>query len=123
FSSRRRHTRFSRDWSSDVCSSDLAQIRLAADHDIQPARQRATEGIPGLAAHDDRLAEGHGLEVLEVRRQVPGHLVVETDHPVAGQGGDHGEGKSSAIHGRENNAGMFALRTKSGKGYPQLSFC
>src|SRR5690606_40959574 len=24
FSSRRRHTRFSRDWSSDVCSSDLA---------------------------------------------------------------------------------------------------
>src|SRR5690606_40712434 len=26
FSSRRRHTRFSRDWSSDVCSSDLAII-------------------------------------------------------------------------------------------------
>src|SRR5690606_39527966 len=25
FSSRRRHTRFSRDWSSDVCSSDLGQ--------------------------------------------------------------------------------------------------
>src|SRR5690606_40887234 len=25
FSSRRRHTRFSRDWSSDVCSSDLFQ--------------------------------------------------------------------------------------------------
>src|SRR5690606_39779085 len=25
FSSRRRHTRFSRDWSSDVCSSDLKQ--------------------------------------------------------------------------------------------------
>src|SRR5690606_40132385 len=25
FSSRRRHTSFSRDWSSDVCSSDLAQ--------------------------------------------------------------------------------------------------
>src|SRR5690606_40725471 len=26
FSSRRRHTRFSRDWSSDVCSSDLKQL-------------------------------------------------------------------------------------------------
>src|SRR5690606_41188357 len=25
FSSRRRHTRFSRDWSSDVCSSDLLE--------------------------------------------------------------------------------------------------
>src|SRR5690606_41178531 len=26
FSSRRRHTRFSRDWSSDVCSSDLVFV-------------------------------------------------------------------------------------------------
>src|SRR5690606_39317168 len=26
FSSRRRHTRFSRDWSSDVCSSDLVSV-------------------------------------------------------------------------------------------------
>src|SRR5690606_39970679 len=29
FSSRRRHTRFSRDWSSDVCSSDLASLALS----------------------------------------------------------------------------------------------
>src|SRR5690606_41092491 len=28
FSSRRRHTRFSRDWSSDVCSSDLVDFLL-----------------------------------------------------------------------------------------------
>src|SRR5690606_41054637 len=27
FSSRRRHTRFSRDWSSDVCSSDLLMLQ------------------------------------------------------------------------------------------------
>src|SRR5690606_39932134 len=31
FSSRRRHTRFSRDWSSDVCSSDLVDGR----HQVQ----------------------------------------------------------------------------------------
>src|SRR5690625_6356448 len=30
FSSRRRHTRWPRDWSSDVCSSDL----LAVQHDV-----------------------------------------------------------------------------------------
>src|SRR5690606_40310844 len=30
FSSRRRHTRFSRDWSSDVCSSDLGWGTLIA---------------------------------------------------------------------------------------------
>src|SRR5690606_40642141 len=30
FSSRRRHTRFSRDWSSDVCSSDLKETLVVA---------------------------------------------------------------------------------------------
>src|SRR5690606_41164425 len=37
FSSRRRHTRFSRDWSSDVCSSDLVwpvPLSLATTHGI-----------------------------------------------------------------------------------------
>src|SRR5690554_7337049 len=31
FSSRRRHTRCGRDWSSDVCSSDLNQLRALLD--------------------------------------------------------------------------------------------
>src|SRR5699024_11651572 len=31
FSSRRRHTRSKRDWSSDVCSSDLTVIRATPD--------------------------------------------------------------------------------------------
>src|SRR5690606_5733980 len=33
FSSRRRHTRFSRDWSSDVCSSDLPKPQSSGDHE------------------------------------------------------------------------------------------
>src|SRR5215217_9457072 len=33
FSSRRRHTRYWRDWSSDVCSSDLRQVQLQAARD------------------------------------------------------------------------------------------
>src|SRR2546429_6495881 len=45
FSSRRRHTRCSRDWSSDVCSSDLS-AGLEAD-----LRVRAVaEGLVGAAA-------------------------------------------------------------------------
>src|SRR5690606_40201315 len=42
FSSRRRHTRFSRDWSSDVCSSDLVTFLPAklAHHDHGPGRVR-----------------------------------------------------------------------------------
>src|SRR5207302_6783545 len=42
FSSRRRHTRFSRDWSSDVCSSDLD---AASQH-------RLLRGKPCVAALD-----------------------------------------------------------------------
>src|SRR5690606_41196926 len=34
FSSRRRHTRFSRDWSSDVCSSDLGPMTLPANKEV-----------------------------------------------------------------------------------------
>src|SRR5690606_510394 len=38
--SRRRHTRFSRDWSSDVCSSDLdfPAAQVASDLDLNPYR-------------------------------------------------------------------------------------
>src|SRR5207302_4470487 len=50
FSSRRRHTRFSREWSSDVCSSDLFIVqavrqvpaKLAAFREGLNAQQRAT---------------------------------------------------------------------------------
>src|SRR6266511_4552150 len=48
FSSRRRHTRFSRDWSSDVCSSDLAlgeALRLAGDLDGARDLLRLSLGI------------------------------------------------------------------------------
>src|SRR5690554_7035721 len=34
FSSRRRHTRCGRDWSSDVCSSDLHQTELVTHADV-----------------------------------------------------------------------------------------
>src|SRR5207302_6878171 len=42
FSSRRRHTRFSRDWSSDVCSSDLVLadvVRPASTRFMGPPRR------------------------------------------------------------------------------------
>src|SRR2546422_9645798 len=48
FSSRRRHTRCSRDWSSDVCSSDLAklyeQLKQASD-ELERKIQAATADI------------------------------------------------------------------------------
>src|SRR5207302_4766369 len=53
FSSRRRHTRFSRDWSSDVCSSDLRSRggascagRACATRTSSRSRPRAPSASP-----------------------------------------------------------------------------
>src|SRR2546429_3164401 len=53
FSSRRRHTRCSRDWSSDVCSSDLAQCRpsLSQFGPAQMPRGRRRHMERGEAKH------------------------------------------------------------------------
>src|SRR5690606_16152257 len=55
FSSRRRHTRFSRDWSSDVCSSDLRDeiqdvnqvSAFVRPHDVELTRDGAA-GLPAV---------------------------------------------------------------------------
>src|SRR5690606_40791782 len=54
FSSRRRHTRFSRDWSSDVCSSDC---RVTVREAAQPVHQ--------VAVHVVRAAQS-GQSVLRI---------------------------------------------------------
>src|SRR5690606_40579656 len=54
FSSRRRHTRFSRDWSSDVCSSDL---RL--EKELRRQIQTVARGDDSVAGwHGDRASDG-----------------------------------------------------------------
>src|SRR5699024_11894623 len=80
--SRRRHTRSKRDWSSDVCSSDLVLLHLAAvlANTEAAARlfmtgHRKTVSIaPGLAEID--LAEGGGAQKLETERQ---HITGQTE--------------------------------------------
>src|SRR2546429_2122229 len=54
FSSRRRHTRCSRDWSSDVCSSDLDVAAPSADG--YAAFDESERGPP----RDSRVADGFG---------------------------------------------------------------
>src|SRR5690606_40056523 len=49
FSSRRRHTRFSRDWSSDVCSSDLGLSGCWNCRD----RDECGSKLHASPAHDD----------------------------------------------------------------------
>src|SRR2546430_4416437 len=45
FSSRRRHTRFDCDWSSDVCSSDLSCVTWADEHEAWLRFARETRGF------------------------------------------------------------------------------
>src|SRR5690606_40632647 len=67
FSSRRRHTRFSRDWSSDVCSSDLclseAVENFAVEEFIAKLRVEALAiaVLPRASWLDERslCADGH----------------------------------------------------------------
>src|SRR2546422_4425495 len=50
FSSRRRHTRCSRDWSSDVCSSDLRVVLTQTTFMVRALGR--TIGVPALATAD-----------------------------------------------------------------------
>src|SRR2546430_10737900 len=47
FSSRRRHTRFDCDWSSDVCSSDLKQSKAAIRNRGKVAPERCFDLLTG----------------------------------------------------------------------------
>src|SRR6476620_1269121 len=59
FSSRRRHTRYGRDWSSDVCSSDLETLRIA--HAPSKRAVKGTEAV--LAAVESLRAKGAPVEL------------------------------------------------------------
>src|SRR5690606_40397589 len=68
--SRRRHTRFSRDWSSDVCSSDLVMVHAQTIIDTAREKQADMIGLSGLItpsldemAHVAREMQRQGLDL------------------------------------------------------------
>src|SRR6266436_6957377 len=67
FSSRRRHTRCSRDWSSDVCSSDLGKRVLLDDGDAlsYDTLVLATGARHAYFGHDEWEPFAPGLKTLE----------------------------------------------------------
>src|SRR5207245_7403119 len=98
FSSRRRHTRCYRDWSSDVCSSDLAGgVQVAADQLVHAVDAGAGE----VGDETGRLSEG---EFDEAGGHLGGFDGLETG---AGRDGNYrqldrksvGEGKSGEVGG------------------------
>src|SRR2546430_17709260 len=63
FSSRRRHTRFDCDWSSDVCSSDLESVALlttyvqGAEFERHEHRNIGNGALTAIALHADASAD------------------------------------------------------------------
>src|SRR5215203_4580303 len=73
FSSRRRHTRYWRDWSSDVCSSDLAIERA------RKAEPKSTEFMDTAA--EVRWRQGKQAEAIALLEQA--HKAVPNDEYIA----------------------------------------
>src|SRR5207253_4220470 len=74
FSSRRRHTRWPRDWSSDVCSSDLGHHELA---ERTGARIYLGEGSGAIFPHT-AVKDGNSIRFGQCRfdfLQTPGHTL------------------------------------------------
>src|SRR5690606_40232646 len=91
-SSRRRHTRFSRDWSSDVCSSDLDR---RADELCAVEAKALDGGQEGRAFHDDLVA---GADE-RLAQQVQGLLAAGGDDEIVGRNVLH------ALRSEERRAG------------------
>src|SRR5256884_799224 len=103
FSSRRRHTRCSRDWSSDVCSSDLDNQGKLHEEAKEPIAswlvmptEKATRQILRAIAKGKREAiiTGHGKALVILERFLPWMLRAAGRKMAAGRGGYRAEPKS-----------------------------
>src|SRR5690606_39569647 len=104
FSSRRRHTRFSRDWSSDVCSSDLPERRPVPR---QP--DELLQRLDGLASIP--LFQPDQQFLPTARRPAPRSGLAE--HPVADHPVKRSEEHTSELQSRENLVCRLLLEKKN----------
>src|SRR6266702_3550960 len=119
FSSRRRHTRWPRDWSSDVCSSDLRCTAVTVTGDGAELRDeltgtalevRACAVINAAGVWAGELVDGITLRPsrgshIVLRRQVLGELTAAITVPVPG----------------ESSRFVFALPQRDGRAYVGLT--
>src|SRR5256886_8244239 len=81
FSSRRRHTRFDCDWSSDVCSSDLAAAERLNElvRQLENSIEKLAQQAEGLSREGERAAAAHAernTEAVKLNEQIDRKSVV-----------------------------------------------
>src|SRR5690606_11821697 len=114
FSSRRRHTRFSRDWSSDVCSSDLSYGYGLSVTPLQIARAYAALGNGGRLVTPTFIKGGHSGESREILAPDIAAQVMRMMQTVTEPGGT---ATRAAILGYHVAGKTGTARKSSGGGY------
>src|SRR5699024_11246558 len=84
FSSRRRHTSSKRDWSSDVCSSDLLSVDTLLDEEAG-RRHADLAGVAELGAHERLHRLFHVGVRKDDRRRMAAQFHGRELHVLAGQ--------------------------------------
>src|SRR2546430_7168698 len=117
FSSRRRHTRFDCDWSSDVCSSDLrpgCTHRLCIAHRVRSCRGR--DGAAGSEACGGYGPMGGGRRQVCLRN--PGEGMGDRERGVEGKRGELGGGRIIKKKKKREREMMCALKLRR---WPKIS--
>src|SRR3712207_2296819 len=102
FSSRRRHTRYWRDWSSDVCSSDLVRVAGAARAGRRPrlgVRQRGGRDRDGRADGGAGDAAGRGVGRVSAAGRLPARAPAHLPRRAAAGAADDGGRRPAAAAG------------------------
>src|SRR5690625_8013124 len=103
FSSRRRHTRWPRDWSSDVCSSDLL-VELAQNSDFADVMQFPNVMVTGTNFPEEN--EETTLKVLRVLRAAMDFRAENLDQTIE-LTATMTEGDAEAVAGDAENGEYF----------------
>src|SRR2546422_8596017 len=105
FSSRRRHTRCSRDWSSDVCSSDLVQNTVAVlVRGATLCVYARPDGRAGALVEPVVHAVAVGVHRAATHIHGGGHWRVGTRVPLIGDSVMVGVGRGAATSGEDGQA-------------------